>query len=314
MRRRLASRWALSSFSREPLLPCSRASWASCFSFAWRASAAFFCRSCSAFSWARRFCSCSRLQRLFLSPPPASGAASAPAPASAVRPAPRLPSSGAPAQSRRRADAVGGRRRWGRRGAGRRLGLRGRGRRFLKPGGGLLRDGGPQLGLDGQGPVGLVPPGHAPAQRTEQQHVGQHRQRQRAQLRGWLGRGELGPIGAGGVHGGFVVDSGPHGASCTDRPTRWMPARCRVSMTLTTVSYFTLRSALMTTAVLVWPALQGLDGSGHFALRELAGLVAGLEFQRLVLADDDLHDLVGLLGRLARRSAGRSCSVRSAAP
>jgi hypothetical protein len=70
----------------------------------------------------------------------------------------------------------------------------------------------------------------------------------------------------------------------------------------------------MTTAVLVWPALQGLDGSGHFALRELAGLVAGLEFQGLVLADDDLHDLVGLLGRLARRWAGRSCSVRSAAP
>jgi hypothetical protein len=43
------------------------------------------------------------------------------------------------------------RRRWGRRGEGRRLGLRGRGRRFLKAGGRLLRDGGPQLGLDGVG-------------------------------------------------------------------------------------------------------------------------------------------------------------------
>jgi hypothetical protein len=118
----------------------------------------------------------------------------------------------------------------------------------LKPGGGLAGTAGPQLGLDGQRPVGLLPPGHAPAQRTEQQHVGQHRQAQRAQLRGWLWRGKFGPIGAGGVHG-----------------------RC---------------------------GLASLQACGNLALRELAALVAGLELQA-VLADHDLHDLVGLLGRLA---------------
>lgn len=40
------------------------------------------------------------------------------------------------------------------------------------------------------------------------------------------------------------------GASLTESPTREMPARCKVSMTLTTTSYFTARSALITTAVL----------------------------------------------------------------
>ena len=34
---------------------------------------------------------------------------------------------------------------------------------------------------------------------------------------------------------------------CTDKPTRCTPARCRASMTLTTVSYFTVLSAPMTT-------------------------------------------------------------------
>jgi hypothetical protein len=55
---------------------------------------------------------------------------------------------------------------------------------------------------------------------------------------------------------GGGVNSGPwvratirQRASCTDRPTRCTPARCSVSMVRTTVSYLTLRSALMTTAV-----------------------------------------------------------------
>src|SRR6218665_1830622 len=40
----------------------------------------------------------------------------------------------------------------------------------------------------------------------------------------------------------------------TARPTRWIPADCRMSMTLTTASYLTALSAEMTTGVAAWPA------------------------------------------------------------
>ena len=80
-----------------------------------------------------------------------------------------------------------------------------------------------------------------PSQRQHQEQVGDQRECEGPQHAGGLGWGELEPIDADGHRAAYF-------ASCTDRPTRYTPARCSVSITFTTVSYFTLRSALITTA------------------------------------------------------------------
>src|SRR5690606_17949363 len=82
------------------------------------------------------------------------------------------------------------------------------------------------------------------------QRVGDQRQQQRAPRAALRRRGELralvGQRHAHRLQTGRLRRQRP-GVVCTDRPTRSMPARLSSFMVLTTVSYFTFLSALMTT-------------------------------------------------------------------
>ena len=100
---------------------------------------------------------------------------------------------------------------------------------FRRRGRGLGGQGGPKLGGKGHGFGRALAPLHCKRQGKHQRGV-RHQRHQHGPTQPRRGRRHEGLAGRSQSHGAC------QSASCTDRPTRSIPARCSVSITLTTLS------------------------------------------------------------------------------